>query len=92
MKKLCFASWGRIGLLALPQVPFSILYKGCCVGECFADIVVEGALVVEVECVERLGNEQTAQCLNYLKVSGMELCLLVNFQPARVEVRREALD
>jgi GxxExxY protein len=39
------------------------------VGEYFADIVVEDALLVELKCVDRLGNEHTAQCMNYLKVS-----------------------
>ena len=75
---------------ALPQVSYSVLYKGQCVGEYFADIVVE-ELFVELKCVDRLGNEQTAQCLNYLKASGMELCLLINFQRARVEIRRLVL-
>ena len=80
-----------LGIPALPQVSYSVLYKGQCVGEYFADIVVEGALVIELKCVDRLGNEQTAQCLNYLKASGMELCLLVNFQRARVEIQRIVL-
>jgi GxxExxY protein len=66
-------------------------YKGHCVGEYFADLLVEDALVIELKCVERLGNEQIAQCLNYLKASGMELCLLVNFRRAKVEVRRVVL-
>jgi len=82
---------GVRGIRALPQVSFSVLYKGQSVGEYFADIVVEGALVLELKCVERLGNEQTAQCLNYLKASGMELCLLLNFQRTRVEIRRIVL-
>jgi GxxExxY protein len=60
---------------AVPQAPFSISYKGFCVGEYFADILVEGALVVELKCVERLGNEHTAQCMNYLKASGVSVCL-----------------
>ena len=79
------------GIRAVAQAPFSVLYKGQCVGEYFVDILVEGALLVELKCVERLGNEQTAQCLNYLKASGMELCLLVNFQRSQVEVRRVVL-
>ena len=78
------------GITAASQVPFSVVYKGCRVGDYLADILVENVLVVELKCVERLGNEHVAQCLNYLKASGMELCLLVNFQRARVEVRRVA--
>ena len=56
-----------LGIQAVSQAPFSVLYKGQCVGEYFADILVQGALVVELKCVERLGNEQTAQCMNYLE-------------------------
>src|SRR5580658_9976231 len=65
---------GILQISAVSQAPLSISYKGFCVGEYFADILVEGALVVELKCVERLGNEHMAQCLNYLKASGMELC------------------
>ena len=80
-----------LGIGAVSQAAFSVRYKGHCVGEYYADILVEGALVVELKCVERLGNDQTAQCLNYLKASGKGLCLLVNFQRAKVEVRRVVL-
>ena len=74
------------------QVPFSVIYKGHCVGEYFADVLVEGELVVELKCVERLTGEHTAQCLNYLKASGKQLCLLFNFQKSRLDVKRVVLD
>ena len=57
-----------------------MIYKGHSVGEYFADLLVEDALVVELKCAERLANEHTAQCLNYLRASGRTVCLLVNFQ------------
>jgi hypothetical protein len=46
---------------------------------------------VELKCVERLGNEHTAQCLNYLRASGRRFCLLVNFQKPKVEWKRIVL-
>ena len=49
---------------------------------------LEGMVVVEVKCVERLGNEHAAQCLNYLRASGMKVYLLVNFQRPKVEWKR----
>ena len=58
------------------------------VGEYFADILVEDVLGIELKCVDRLANEHTAQCLNYLRASGRTLCLLVNFQKPQVEWRR----
>jgi GxxExxY protein len=80
------------GLKAETEVSFSVRYKGEVVGEYFADLVVEGDLVVELKCAERLAPEHMAQCLNYLKASGRSLCLLVNFQRPQVEYRRVVLD
>ena len=57
-------------------------------GEYAADILVEDELVVELKCVEKLGNEHMAQCLNYLRASGLSICLLVNFQKPRIEWKR----
>lgn len=68
------------GIRTVAQASFAIDYKGYYVGEYFADILVEDVLVVELKCVERLANEHTAQCLNYLRASGRAVCLLVNFQ------------
>ena len=83
---------GAVGRIAASrdegQVSYVVNYKGQVVGEYFADIIVEDVLVLELKCVERLGSEQMAQCLNYLRVSGLKLCLLVNFQRPKVEVRR----
>ena len=64
------------GISAIPQASFAVIYKGQSVGEYFADILVENELVIELKCVERLGNEHTAQCLNYLRASGRKVCLL----------------
>jgi GxxExxY protein len=58
------------------------------VGEYFVDILVEDVLMLELKCVERLANEHVAQCLNYLRASGLTLCLLINFQKPKVEWRR----
>ena len=66
---------GLRGIRATAEASFAINYKGHSVGEYFADIVVEDELVVELKCVERLANEHTAQCLNYLRASGRTLCL-----------------
>lgn len=78
----------RRGLRALPQAAFSVQYKGDSVGEYFADIIVEDRLVVEIKCVDHFSGEHTAQCINYLKASGLKLALLVNFQKPKVEWRR----
>ena len=54
----------------------------------FADILVADKLVVELKYLERLANEHTAPCLNYLRVANLGLCLPVNFQKSKVEWKR----
>jgi GxxExxY protein len=83
---------GIRGIRAISQASFPVNYKGQCVGEYFADILVEDALVIELKCVDRLANEHMAQCLNYLRTSGRGVCLLVNFQRPKVEYRRILYD
>lgn len=76
------------GIQAETQRSIPAMYKGYCVGEYFPDLLVEESLIVELKCVERLANEHTAQCLNYLKATVRTVCLLVDFQRSRVEWRR----
>ena len=76
------------GLRVTAQAPFPVAYKGKHIGTYAADLVVDEHLLVEVKCVERLSDEHLAQCINYLKVSGLKLALLFNFRRPKVEWRR----
>jgi GxxExxY protein len=76
------------GIPATAQASFGVSYKGYPIGDYCADILVNGVLVIELKCVERLANQHTAQCLNYLRASGLGLCLLINFQNPKVEWKR----
>ena len=79
---------GLRGIRARAEASFAVSYKGQHIGQYYADILVEDVLVVELKCVERLAREHTAQCLNYLRVSGRRICLLVNFQRPKAEWQR----
>ena len=79
------------GIRATSQAPLTIRYKEQNIGVYYADLLVEDVLVVELKCVDRLANEHVAQCLNYLRASGLAVCLLVNFQKPKVEWRRIVL-
>jgi GxxExxY protein len=76
------------GIPAATQTPFSVAYKGKPVGVYMADLVVQDRLLVEVKCVDSFSNEHLAQCINYLKASGLKLALLINFRRPRVEWKR----
>jgi GxxExxY protein len=87
-ERALLTEFGIRGIRAVTQASFPVTYKGGCVGENFADFLIEDILVVELKCVDRLANEHTAQCLDYLRASGCRLCLLVNFQKPKVEWKR----
>jgi GxxExxY protein len=80
------------GFNAEAQVCFPVCYKGKCIGEYLADLVVEGKLIVELKCVDRFASEHLAQCINYLKASGLHTALLINFQRPKVEWKQVLLD
>jgi GxxExxY protein len=61
------------------QVPLAVDYKGYPVGESRIDLLVGGKLVVELKAVDRLGPINSAQVLSYLKATGCQLGLLINF-------------
>lgn len=79
------------GMQAQTQVQFPVVYKGESVGDYFADILVEDCLLVELKCCDKFSNEHLAQCLNYLKASGKNIALLVNFQKPKAEWKRVVL-
>jgi len=81
-----------LGIRAEEQVPYCVVYKGQEVGKFFADVLVEEELVLELKCVDRFGNEHLAQCLNYLKASGLNVCIMLNFQRPRLEWRRVVMN
>ena len=79
---------GRRGLHVAQQKPLPVRCKGTVVGDYYADMLIEQALLVELKCVEALRDEHLAQCLNYLAAANLPLGLVFNFQNSRVEFRR----
>lgn len=61
------------------QVPVRVGYKQICVGEGRLDLLVADQLVVELKSVDQLAHIHRAQLLSYLKATGKQLGLLINF-------------
>lgn len=63
-----------------PQVELKLNYKGEPLKQTYKpDFICFGKIIVEIKAVKELGPEHKAQLLNYLKATGLELGLLVNF-------------
>ena len=56
-----------------------MFYEGSVVGECFADIVVESLVILELKAAERICPEHSYQLLNYLRATDIEVGLLLNY-------------
>ena len=78
----------KVGLHARQQYGITVRYDGVVVGEYVADFFVENAIVVELKVARTLDDIHRAQCLNYLKATGLTVCLLVNFGTPRLEIKR----
>jgi GxxExxY protein len=78
----------RSGLHVLQQYPIAVTWRGEMVGDYCADLFVEGSVIVELKAVKALDEVHMAQCLNYLKATGLKICLLINFGKAQIEVKR----
>lgn len=76
------------GLNAVLQVPLQVKFRGVIVGEFYADILVEGKVVVELKAVKSTLPEHKAQVINYLKATGIEVGLLINFGNPKLEYYR----
>jgi GxxExxY protein len=81
-----------LGLKADSQVPIKVCYKDEVVGEYTADILVEEKVILELKTVERLDKIHEAQLLNYLRATGIQVGILVNFKHAKAEIKRMVLD
>ena len=76
------------GLKVEIQKAISITYKDQDVGTYIADIVVEHKVIVELKVVNFLTAIHKAQALNYLRASGNDVALMLNFAKPKLEYRR----
>lgn len=79
------------GLEVSEQSQIAVHYDGVVVGDFIADIVVDSKVIVELKAIAALNDLHMAQCLNYLKATGLKVCLLLNFGRAKVQVKRISL-
>ena len=76
------------GLKCEKQKKIKVQYKGEEVGEYFADILVDDAVILELKAAETLCKEHEFQLINYLKATNIELGLLLNFGK-KPEIKRK---
>ena len=86
-KAMVFALRQR-GINVASQHPIMVYFRGDCVGEFFADLYVENAVIVELKAVKAIMPEHQAQIINYLIATRVDVGLLINFGNPKLEYKR----
>ena len=82
----------ELGLRGIPfrrEVPFIINYKGVALDSTYkADLICFDSVIVELKALKKLTTIEIAQLLNYLKASGLQRGLLLNFGSPSLQYER----
>jgi GxxExxY protein len=72
------------------QKVFPVTYKSHYIGDLIPDLIVDGRVIVDLKVVEAFNEDHMAQMLGYLKITGLEIGLLINFKHAALQIKRVA--
>ena len=76
------------GIKFQQQKQLKVIYKTHVVGSFVADLVIENKLLLELKTVSQLAQSHRAQVMNYLKATGLQVALLLNFGTPKLGVQR----
>jgi len=73
------------------EKPIKVYYRGEIVGDYIADIIIDGKVILEIKAIKELSSIHEVQLVNYLKATGIEVGLLINFGKS-VQIKRRVMD
>lgn len=76
------------GMTAELEIPIKVKYKGYLIGEYYADLLVEGKVLVELKVAKQYNPKDEAQLLNQLKATGYKVGMLINFGEEKAQYKR----
>lgn len=84
--------FGLRGIAFAQQPRYPILYKGVNVGEYVPDLIALNAIVVDAKVIEAITDHERGQMLNYLRITGLKVGLILNFSHPKLEWERIVLE
>ena len=83
----------KLGVRGETQHPLCVFDEdGTQIGEYYADLFLEGVLIVELKATRTVSNDHVSQILGYLRASRMEHGLLINFGAPKLFIKKFILD
>lgn len=83
--------FGLRNIIFVQQRPFDLLYKGNKVGLFIPDLIAFDSVVVDTKVIERITNHERGLMLNYLRITGLRVGVILNFKHAKLEWERIVL-
>jgi GxxExxY protein len=83
---------GIRGVPFLQQGRFDVFYKKVKVAEYMPDLIAFASVVVDTKVIDAITDHERGQMLNYLKITGLKVGVLLNFKRAKLEWERLVLD
>jgi len=84
--------FGLRGISIRQQPYYEVDYKGKVVGEYVPDLIAFEQIVVDTKVIERIGDHELGQMMNYLKITGLKVGVILNFKRAKLEWKRVVLE
>ena len=81
----------KAGLAVAQQRGVTVMYDGVIVGDYAVDLLVQKSVIVELKAIKAVAEIHRAQCINYLRATGLQVCLLLNFGNPRLDIKRVVL-
>ncbi|GDX94020.1 hypothetical protein LBMAG46_40300 [Planctomycetia bacterium] len=84
----------ELKLQAVPirqQPSFQVVYKHVVVGEYIPDLIAFDEVIVETKTIEKISDNERGQVINYLRITGLRVGVILNFKHARLEWERIVL-
>ena len=82
---------------SLAKIPFDqqrcfpVVYKGVQVSEYVPDLIAFGSVIVDTKVIDRITDHERGQMINYLRIAGIQVGLILNFRRAKLEWERVIL-
>ncbi len=73
------------------QARYPIIYRDAKVGEYVPDLIVFGQVVVDTKTIDRITDHEVGRMLNYLRATGLQVGLIMNFKYAKLQFPRVTL-
>lgn len=83
--------FGLAGISFSQQPRFPVIYKSVPVAEYVPDLIAFDAIIVDTKVIDRITDHERGQMMNYLRISGLTVGLILNFKRAKLEWERLVL-